>query len=272
MDFNRHSFPNWYPTFCITARLLFLGIFLRYGYWFNVNTLEWHKKAAPPYEFVAVDPNNLYTVGGRPVLFGNPDCNDVGVCGNSLIYTYYWETDEWVFNGSMEKARFAHEVIEVPKSFCTVAEPLETETAALIVGGYIDGLEGGPTHAKAEIFGCPGAEDRSVRLPDFPKEVYLATGVMTRGPGGAPKAMFCGGFQCDEAETFCPPSNACYSWNRTSLDWDLEEDGGLARDRLAWFAAKSDNHDDASDELVPLLVGNGQDTEIYDPDEGSWTR
>ena len=171
---------------------IFPGIFLRYGYWFNINTLEWVKKAAPPYEFVALDPNNLFTFGGRPTIFGNPDCNDIGVCGNNRIYTYYWDTDEWIFEASMERSRYSHEVIQVPKSFCDVGEPQDLDTAALIVGGYIDDMEGGPTHAKAEIFGCPGAEDRSIRLPDFPKEVYLTAGVLTRYPGGGSKAMFCG--------------------------------------------------------------------------------
>ena len=46
------------------------GIFTRYGYWLNLETMLWEKKAVPPYQAAKTYPNALYSMWGKPTFFG----------------------------------------------------------------------------------------------------------------------------------------------------------------------------------------------------------
>jgi len=75
--------------------------------------------------------------------------------------------------------------------------PPSEASVALIVGGRFGGLSGFSVMRSAELFGCPGFEDRSFPIKDFPQVgVYLATSTFYSNGGIEPKAVVCGGFQC----------------------------------------------------------------------------
>ena len=93
------------------------GIFTPYGYWFNINTKEWHVRAFPPYTTIHALPNAMWSFRGLPTIFGHTKCDDNAVCDNSLVFQYHPHIDEWVQIGTMNSRR-SHEVVEVPGDFC----------------------------------------------------------------------------------------------------------------------------------------------------------
>ena len=229
--------------------------------------MEFHIKAAPPYELVTRKPNHMWTYRGRPTIFGNPNCNDNGFCATNRVVQYVGETDEWIFLSNMDRARTGHEVVEVPREFCDFGPP---GTAALIVGGYQNGQEGGPSHAKAELFGCPDTDGQSIQLPDFPKDIYLAGGNYVNN-GSSDSVLICGGFQGDPG-TAPRTANECFTWDTDAADW-APATSDLRRDRVALFMGDVNDYDDG-DEYArrPFVIGNGADTEAYDAVADEWYR
>ncbi len=49
-----------------------LGVFISVGNWFSLRSLTWRKLASPPLDPIALFPNALFGLGGRPTLFGAP--------------------------------------------------------------------------------------------------------------------------------------------------------------------------------------------------------
>ena len=103
------------------------GLFIRHGYWLDLETTTWYKKAAPPFYQTTNNPNNMFTFRGLPTIFGSPTCNDNGYCANDRVIQYDPVTDKWNYLEDMGTARLYHEVIEVPKSFCYEYTPPPTE-------------------------------------------------------------------------------------------------------------------------------------------------
>ncbi len=49
-----------------------IGVFISVGNWFSLRSLTWRKLASPPLDPIALFPNALFGLGGRPTLFGAP--------------------------------------------------------------------------------------------------------------------------------------------------------------------------------------------------------
>ena len=63
------------------------------------------------------------------VFFSSPDCDDFGLCFPTRVVQYDPYMDEWVDIETIGNPRRLHEVIEVPASFCEMADPPQvTET------------------------------------------------------------------------------------------------------------------------------------------------
>ncbi len=70
------------------------GIFVRYGYWFNLNTQTWSLRTPPPLTYLSAtsQPNGLVSWRGRPTYFGFPECDGTGECHNTrIIQVRGWE-------------------------------------------------------------------------------------------------------------------------------------------------------------------------------------
>ena len=118
------------------------GIYIRQGYWLNLETFAFEVKAPPPYEYVysgisttpnANNPSAMWSFRGRPTIFGQPDCNDQGTCLKRAVIQYDPENDEWVALENLEFARQYHQVVEMPQSFCQLgsAPPVTTPVTPL---------------------------------------------------------------------------------------------------------------------------------------------
>ena len=83
------------------------------------------------------------------------------------------------------------------------------QTAALIVGGFLDGTG---VSDKVELFGCENAPISSFIVDGFPKSVYLAGGLYLDG-----QVNICGGFQC--ADNVCSMEKNCYQLNPNNKVW-----------------------------------------------------
>jgi len=78
--------------------------------------------------------------------------------------------------------------------------PPSEETVALIVGGSWNYASTARVMRSAELFGCPGYEDRSFPIDDFPLPgIYLASSIFYENADFDSKAMVCGGFQCRQS-------------------------------------------------------------------------
>ena len=99
-------------------------------------------KAPPPYEFAysgvtatpgANVPSALWSYRGRPTIFGQPECDDAGVCVKRGVIQYDPSADEWSTMDSLVNARQVHEVVEVPQAFCQLgqAPPVTTPVTPL---------------------------------------------------------------------------------------------------------------------------------------------
>ena len=78
------------------------GIFLRDGYWFNLDTETWEQRRFPPYPMFFTEPNAIHTFRGKPTVFGNAICDDTAYCTYSEIDQYNPDTDTWDTIGRME--------------------------------------------------------------------------------------------------------------------------------------------------------------------------
>ena len=66
---------------------IILGIYVRYGYWFSLDSYSWQVKAPPPLTYLSsrTQPNGMVSWRGRPTYFGFPDCDGEGQCTNSRV-------------------------------------------------------------------------------------------------------------------------------------------------------------------------------------------
>ncbi len=243
------------------------GIFTRYGYFFNLHTEAWEKKSFPSYDSVGVLPNSMWTFQGRPTIFGMPDCNEVGECSNNKIVQYIPKSDAWTEIGSMLESRTFHTMISIPGSYCqTLVGESSQKTAALVIGGNIPVGDDVEHLDSVELFGCEGSASDSIRLKDFPSNIYLHAG---RYVQGEEKVMVCGGITCAEGGQ-CSQTNLCYHWNPEDDSW--EEAPPLNSTRYN-FIMPEVVHPDKPDgsPLAPLAIGTDYTTEIFDFDLNQWT-
>jgi len=80
------------------------------------------RKFASPGEYSQKKTNALFSYQGRPTIFGTCSAcaiDDEDAVGQfNEVLQYQAESDEWVVIGSLMEERTAHEVVEVPASFC----------------------------------------------------------------------------------------------------------------------------------------------------------
>ncbi len=69
------------------------GIMTRYGYWLNLDTLEWTPLAPLVYNPIGDQANGMNSFQGRPTIFGNPECNDGGECPETGVVQVMTKTD-----------------------------------------------------------------------------------------------------------------------------------------------------------------------------------
>ncbi len=266
-----------------------LGVMIRNGYWFNLDSKEWESKRFPPYTDVAfIEPDAMYNFRGKPTIFGNPLCGDEGACEFTEVLQYSSDTNTWESLGKLLQSRLYHEVIEVPGEFCeefasstaspsttgttlatTTESPTETiESVAMIIGGLWDipGEDRSVLLQSVELFGCPGTEDTSLLMQDYPGAVYFTAG--THYPdGSAPgRVVVCGGIFCNL--NTCNLGKDCFQWTPED-QWQAFDDDN-DNEKFSHFMALVRDIDSDSDELVPLVLGLTQQTEIYDPESKQW--
>jgi len=168
--------------------------------------------SSPPYEPRNGLPNAMWSMSGKPTIFGAPDCDGEGLCTNDLIFQYEPELDVWRLVGKLAQPRNVHQVATFPRRFCAnLGFPqADRPSAALLVGGNAD-PQGVVALSSVELIGCPGVS--SIRLRDFPVPTYLAAGTYVND-----KALVCGGQACDDTGT-CSNTNNCYEWNAEEDEW-----------------------------------------------------
>ncbi len=252
------------------------GILLSNGYWYSFSASVWQQKRFPPYAPLDRIPNELYTFRGRPTIFGAATCDGNGECEYTDVIQYMSEEDKWKSVGKMLHTRQFHEVIEVPLSFCEIADPAppRQDTAALIVGGIYDiniNDQNGMLTPSAELFGCLNSDYDSIPLEDYPLSVTLPGGVyFSDGYQDAGRVLVCGGYTCTDTDSpsACNVSPECYEW--TPEDQWSRASADLNDTRLAHIMALAPDFDSGSSKRVPLVLGAGPTTEIYDPVNEVW--
>ncbi len=204
---------------------------------------------------------------------------------------YQPDTDTWETLGEMNIGRSFHEVIEVPREFCsrlpaytpttestttqeaattTEGPPVDETRVAMIVGGtFSTTSENDKPIQGVELFGCPGSEERSVPLPDTPEPLYLTDGVFYKQDDGSERVLVCGGLVCPADSMSCEIVETCYEFNSTSGDWKIS-DSSLTTNRSDHFMGLAPNLVIGSDERVPLVLGRSRTTDIYDPTNNQW--
>lgn len=65
----------------------------RYGYWLNLDTLEWTPLAPLVYNPIGDQANGMNSFRGRPTIFGNPECNDGGECPETGVVQVMTKAD-----------------------------------------------------------------------------------------------------------------------------------------------------------------------------------
>ncbi len=279
---------------------------LRNGYWFNLNTEEWEAKKFPPNNPFVSEADAMHYFRGEPTVFGSPVCNSEGHCYYTEVIQYNPIYDRWDSIGTISESKQFHEVVEVPREFCEriaaastappttptgptestteiVTDPYvapDTSTVAMIIGGNWDEATRLQTMSSVELFGCPGYEERSFPLLDFPNGVYLSGATYFANNQDVGKVVACGGFLCAdlavEIET-CELTERCFEWTLESGEW--EETPGLNDQKwshLMTLVQNLDNIIDVNgepvivDELVPMVIGQNEHTEIYNTSTREW--
>ncbi len=270
---------------------------LRSGYWFNLGTAEWEAKKFPPNNPFVIEADAMHYFRGKPTIFGSPQCDSEGNCYYTEVIQYNPDYDHWDSLGTISESKQFHEVVEVPREICdrvaagttvtmppstqSTPEPVtdpyiapDTNTVAMIIGGRWDDASGLQTMSSIELFGCPGYEERSFPLLDFPTGIYLTGATYFQNNQDVGKVVACGGFGCDR---FCQPASKCFEWTLDSGDW--EETPELNDDRWGHLMALVQNLDNVIDvngeqvvvdELVPMVIGRSEDTEIYNTTSREW--
>ncbi len=97
---------------------------LQNGYWYDITEQTWQAARFPPYpqEPNVPEPEALFNFRGRPTIFGNPSCDSQGECVYLDVIQYNPGTNSWDNLGEMLHSRELHTVVEVPESFCLLAE------------------------------------------------------------------------------------------------------------------------------------------------------
>ncbi len=253
------------------------GIMIGNGYWFNIVERTWEAKRFPPYYDGGLQPNSLANFRGKATLFGTQSCDENEQCDYNAVYQYEDSSDQWRYLGQTVHSRTLHEIIEVPKSFCDVVTnpPPSTETAAMIIGG-VGALEPGSRRdilQSVELFGCPGRD--SFLIDNYPKSLYLHAGnyyeKLDRDEEEATgTVLVCGGFACEDpvADDPCRNSPECYEWTPENR-WQIRPEV-LPEDKWAFMMASVIDMYSGSNTEVPLVLGEGEETYVYDYLEGEW--
>ena len=75
--------------------ILNIGIFTREGYFLNLTSLEWEKRAPLPFRSIGDLVNSMYTFRGLPTVVGHHNCDDDGNCPLDKVIQYRPIEDEW---------------------------------------------------------------------------------------------------------------------------------------------------------------------------------
>ncbi len=258
---------------------------LRNGFRFNLETETWEAQRFPPHIMIngVADADALFSFRGRPTVFGHPVCDGAGDCEYKEILQFNELSSSWDTLGMMLDNRQLHEVIEVPAEICegifppeqstvpppptTEPAPAEIETVAMIIGGFWnydnEGITGNAL-SEVELFGCPGNEDSSVILQDYPEAVYFSAGTLYEN-----RVISCGGFTCRGGlAQICAVMDACFEWTPQD-QWQPFADN-LDNQKWAHFMGMSPDIDSSSTDEVPIVLGGGASTEIWDPTANEW--
>ncbi len=270
------------PGTCAVAKVDGVpGVMTSTGYWFNLNERTWTAKRFPPYyDNVHTAHGGMASFRGKATIFGTQHCNEEGTCDNIGVYQYEEASDEWRYLGKQVHSRDQHEIIEVPKSFCDVSPPPQTETAAMIIGGVGGGGWNRELRQTVELFGCPGRD--SFLIEELPVSLYLSAGryfeVLDRDAQElSGSVLVCGGFICQDPvnSTGCGISSECYQWtaqnnsNSNINNWNVRPEQ-LDQGRWAQLLAAVVDVNSGSNTKVPLLLGQEEETIIYDYLQGEW--
>ena len=217
------------------------GVLASNGYWFNLDTYEWKKRATVPHRPISELPTPLYSFRNKPTFFGNQDCDNEGYCEFTKVIQYDPIRNNWEQIGSLNRGRTRQEVIMVPSSFCdgleapptseptmtppptdapsvTPQPPAALDTVAMIVGGYAVGEEGDQFVEldTVELFGCDGP---SREIANLPIGMYQFSGAFVHDES-SDRVLVCGGYQCKNDDLNCADlSDTCYEWRPNQNEW-----------------------------------------------------
>ena len=149
--------------------------------------------------------------------------------------------------------------------------------AAMVIGGYQRATDEGLN--KVELFGCEGYD--SIELDSFPTAIELSAGVQY--PEGEDVVVMCGGTATNPTST--DPNNPnpsvvltddCYWFVASNAEGERWVKGqNLPANKASHGMFKVKNTDTASDEMVPLVLGQGRQPYIFNPaadlPSGTWT-
>ena len=134
----------------------------------------------------------------------------------------------------MKVGRRAHEVVEVPATFCdqyvdpptATPPPMTTappplETAVVIIGGYSDLPELGTPRPidMVELFGCKNAPELTIALQPYPWLSYGGAATFVEDNDGG-FIVSCGGYTCAVDNTDCDLSANCYDYRPSIRRWE----------------------------------------------------
>ena len=259
------------------------GIFLRYGYWLNLNTRQWELKSPPPHYPLDRLPNNMFKFRGKPTMFGSLECDSDATCDATEIVQYQPATDEWIHIGSMSEHKTFLDVAEVPGSVCqhfpapststetpvTTADPGPTTTpdpsvakkAALIVGGGL----GSSSIDSIELFGCPNSAS-SLSMGKLPQPRIYSGMTYLEKEG---HVLLCGGSICpDGTLSSCNLDNSCFRFYPETGSFIYDSD--MTTDR-ANFVLTQVPEEGTTEPLKPITIAGTATSDIYDSPTKTWS-
>ena len=258
------------------------GIFIRQGYWLNLDSMVWEVKSPAPYNprFGAGYPENmLFSFRGLPTMIGAKNCDNTTACDMDLVIQYDPDWDMWMPIGELLNGRFAHEVIEVPGYFCdsfttlttpsnpatptgstsTPMPPMEPDSAAIIFGGVYQG--DGVALNSFEVFGCPEMDGPTTfSLGSMPFRGHSRAGVYDDTTGDI---LICGGSICTD-DVSCDLSTDCHRWNPATNSFT--SDASLQTIRSHFLMTILENE--------PTAIGGASGTDLteqYDSGTNTWS-
>ena len=252
-----------------------MGIFTRSGWWFNLVEERWESKTIGlPTPATANLPNELFSYGGKPTIFGAPRCDALNVCTFDDVIQFDTVEEEWTIIGSMVYPRRFQEMIEVPKSFCdplpeaevtTTAPPVTDhpvleDTVAVLIGGYSS--EGTDQIGDIEVFGCGGPK----RIAQLEGKYLLMGATYIDHVRDGQYILACGGREQIGANFELSPS--CFELRLDENRWHSVPP--LQEDRYAHLMAQVPL-DGVGEVLWPLAVGFIAQSEIRNPVDYTWS-